>query len=298
MNGPDSMRELTCDEVREIAGAFVLGALDAQEEAAVRAHLAASGHSDAHPEIAELGAVVPALAEIVPLIEPPAGLKDRIMAAAAADLEARGGAPSLAAATTAASAAAATPAPVAGPVAPSPATPVAFPTPAERAARRSRPDAGTWLLRIAAVLVIAVLGGWNLLLQNDLSAARSYQQGVAAVLDAAAQPGSLTAVLAGEGGTGAGLAAVDSAGNVALAIRNLAPTSGASVYEAWVIASDGVPVPLGDFKVGSDGTASFRAGGLPTASGIVLALTLEPGPGATAPTLPIVSKGVASAPPS
>lgn len=155
----------------------------------------------------------------------------------------------------------------------------------------------TWLLRIAAVLVIAVLGGWNLLLQNDLSAARSYQQSVAAVLDTAAQPGSLTAVLAGEGGTGTGLAAVDSGGNVALAIRNLAPTSGAAVYEAWVIASDGVPVPLGGFQVGKNGTASFRASGLPTASGIVLALTLEPGPGATTPTLPIVSKGVATAAP-
>ena len=148
-------------------------------------------------------------------------------------------------------------------------------------------------LGIAAVLVIAVLGGWNLLLQNDLSAARSYERSVAAVLDTAAQPGSLTAILAGDGGVGAGLAAVDSSGNAALAIRNLAPTSGASVYEAWVIAGDGVPVPLGGFKVGQDGTASFHAGGLPTASGIVLALTLEPGPGATTPTLPIITKGVA-----
>jgi anti-sigma-K factor RskA len=143
------------------------------------------------------------------------------------------------------------------------------------------------------VLVIAVLGGWNLLLQNDLSAARSYERSVAAVLDVAAQPGSLTAVLAGDGGVGAGLAAVDSNGNAALAIRNLAPTSGSSVYEAWVIASDGVPVPLGGFQVGQDGTAAFHVSGLPTTSGIVLALTLEPGPGATTPTLPIITKGVA-----
>ena len=296
MNGPDSMRQLTCDEVREMAGAFVLGALDSADLAAVRAHLAAPTHADEHPEIAELGGVVPALAEVVPLVEPPAGLKDRILAAAAADLEARKGGLTLGAAATAASAAAATPAPVAGPVAPTAAAPVALPTSEERAARRAGPRAGTWLLRIAAVLAIAALGGWNLLLQNDLSAARSYQQSVAAVLAAAAQPGSLTAVLAGEGGAGAGLAAVDSAGNVAMAIRNLTPTSGTSVYEAWVIASDGVPVPLGGFQVGKDGTASFHASGLPTASGIVLALTLEPGPGATTPTAPIISKGVASAP--
>ena len=280
MSDSNAMPGLTCDEVREMAGAYVLGALDARDEAAVRAHLAAPAHAGAHPEIAELGGVVPALAEIVPMVEPPTGLGARIMIAAAADLEARRR-PGAAAAATAE---------LTMPIAPS-----AVPTAEERATRRTRASTGSWLLRIAAVLAIALLGGWNLLLQNDLSAARSYQQSVAAVLDAAARPGSLTAVLAGDGGTGAGLAAVDSAGNVALAVRNLAPTSGASVYEAWVIAGDGVPVPLGGFQVGPDGTATFRASGLPTTSGIVLALTLEPGPGATTPTQPIVSKGVATA---
>jgi anti-sigma-K factor RskA len=82
---------------------------------------------------------------------------------------------------------------------------------------------------------------------------------------------------------------------MALAMRDLAPTSGDSVYEAWVIGGNGVPVPLGSFQVGQPGTASFRASGLPTSNGIVLALTLEPGPGATAPTPPIIAKGVASA---
>lgn len=278
MSDSNAMNGLTCDEVRELVGAFVLGALDAREDAAVRAHLAV--HSEGHPEVVELGGVLPAFAEIVPVVEPPAGLKARIMAAAAADL-----------ASGDRSVAAAAPSGVPA----TPAIPMAFPTAGERAGRRARASTGTWLLRIAAVLVIALLGGWNLLLQNDLSAARSYQQSVAVVLDAAAQPGSLTAVLAGEGGAGAGLAAVDATGTVALAVRNLAPTSGAAVYEAWVIAGDGVPVPLGGFRVGNDGTASFRASGLPTASGIVLALTLESGPGATTPTLPIVSKGVATA---
>ena len=78
-------------------------------------------------------------------------------------------------------------------------------------------------------------------------------------------------------------------------MQDLAPTSGTQVYEAWVIGGDGVPVALGDFTVGSAGTATFEGTGLPTASGIVLALTLEPGPGATTPTMPIISKGVATA---
>lgn len=274
MTGPGELRNLTCDEVRETAAAFVLGALDAGEEAAIRAHLATC--TDPHAEIAELGGVLPAFAEIVPIVEPPTGLKARIMAAAAADLQARRDA---------------APASVQAPAS----VPIAFPTRGERAARRSRAPSGRALLGIAAVLAIALLGGWNLLLQSDLSAARSYEKAVAAVLDTAGQPGSLNAILSPDGGTGSGLAAVDSDGNMALAMRDLAPTSGDKVYEAWVIGGDGVPVPLGSFQVGQPGTASFRASGLPTSNGIVLALTLEPGPGATTPTPPIIAKGVASA---
>jgi len=285
MSGLDEMRDLTCDEVRELAGAYVLGALAAAEEVAVRTHLA--GHSDAHPEIAELGSVIPAFAETVPVVEPPEGLKARIMAAAAADLAARGGAAAAPAEAPAA------PAPV-----PDTATgaPVAFPSAEERAARRARTSTGGWLLRIAAVLVIAVLGGWNLLLQNDLDSARRYEQNVAAVLATASQQGSLTAILTADGGTGSGLAAVAASGDVALAMRDLAPTGGSAVYEAWVIGSDGVPRPLGGFTVDNSRTAYFVSSGLPVAEGIVLALTLEPGPGATTPTLPIISKGVAAAP--
>ena len=265
---------LTCDDVREMAGAFVLGALEPSEEGAIRAHLASC--ADAHEEIAELGGVLPALAEIVPMIEPPAALKGRIMAAAAAELAGRDGARTAVASSE----------------------PIAFPTApvrAERDARRGRPSTGTWVLRIAAVLAIAALGGWNVLLQSQLSAGQTYEQAVAQVLRSASQPGALTAILSADVGTGSGLAAVSSSGDVTLAMQDLAPTSGDQVYEAWVIGGDGTPVPLGSFKVGANGTASFTAGGLPATSGIVLALTREPGPGATTPTSPVVSKGVATA---
>ncbi len=266
---------LTCDDVRELAAPFVLGALDTAEDDAVRAHLATC--SDAHAEIAELAGVLPVLDGSVPQMEPPASLKVRLMAAAAADLPSR---------TVAASRAATT-------------APLVFPTASQREARaaaRGRPAMGSWAVRIAAVLAIALVGGWNLLLQGQLTEARTYEQNVAAVLDVAGQPGSLTAVLTAEGGDGpSGLAAVGGDGAVTLAMRALAPTSGAQVYEAWVIDGDGTPVPLGGFQVGQTGTAFFQGGGLPTDAGIVLALTLEPGPGATSPTLPIVSLGTATA---
>jgi anti-sigma-K factor RskA len=267
---------LTCDEVRELAGSFVLGALDADEEAAVREHLATC--PEAHEEIAELGGVVPVLAAGVPVVEPPAGLKARVLAAAQADLDERTrvSAPPAEAGESAAAA-----------------PPIAFPGAAERERRPRRPVA-SWALGIAAVVAIVVLGASNLLLRAQLDQSHSYQESVQAVINVSAKPGSLTAVLTADGGTGAGLAAIDSSGAVTMAMQDLAPTSGNQVYEAWVIGGDGVPVPIGSFQVGTAGTGSMTAGGVTASSGAVLAVTLEAGPGATTPTLPIISKGVAT----
>jgi anti-sigma-K factor RskA len=277
VNGRDDVKSLTCDEVREMAGAFVLDALDSAESEAVRAHLATC--DDAHEEIAELGGVLPALAETVPVVEPPEGLKARIMAAAAADLEER------TAGVATPVAAAATPGP----------EPTRLPTASERTAR-ARTSPASWILRIAAVVAIIGLVGWNLLLQNQLNATEAYQRSVAAVLDVAAQPGSLTAILKPADGTGSGLAAVGADGKVALAMRDMAPTTGSTVYTTWAIGGDGVPLALGDFTVGSDGTGTFEASTPAVAAGTVIALTREPTPGMTAPTGPVVSKGVAAAP--
>jgi anti-sigma-K factor RskA len=286
LTGP-LLPELTCDEVRDLAAAYVLGALEVYEADAIRAHLATCG--DRHIEMDEFASVLPVLTESIPVVEPPAALKGRIMAAAAADLAARGNvaAPTVAAPSRSADA-----------VAPTGVQPVPFPSATEREARAARRTGpvGTWGLRIAAVLAIALLGGWNLLLQGQLEQTRTYEANVAAVLDVAGRPGSLTAILTAEGGDGpAGLAAVGSDGVVRLAMRDLAPTQGDQVYTTWVIGADGAPVALGDFRVGATGTAYFEGRGLPTEDGIVLALTLEPQPGATAPSSTPVSLGTASA---
>jgi hypothetical protein len=170
--------------------------------------------------------------------------------------------------------------------------------PAERDRRRARGSlgSGTWALRIAAVLAIVALGGWNLLLQGQLGAARSYEQNVAAVLDIAGQDGALAAVLTpAEGSTASGLAAVSADGEVRIAMRALAATQGDQVYETWVIGSDSIPVAVGGFRVGADGAGFFEGNGIPVQPGIVLALTLEPGPGATVPTTPPVSVGTVGA---
>jgi len=261
---------MTCDEVRDLAAGFVLGALSPEDERAVREHLETC--PEPHAEIAELGGVVPYLAATVEPVEPPAGLKARILAAAAADLETR--------------------------TANAPVVP--FPEPIERAARERtrRATPTTWLLRIAAAVAIVALAGWNILLQGQLSDARSYEDGLAAVLEVASRPGSQAAILADPDGDGPrGIAAVAADGSVVLAMRDLPATSGTEVYEAWVIGGDGVPVPIGGFAVGGDGTAIFTADATTAGPGVTLALTREQAPGATAPTLPIVSAGVATAPP-
>ena len=228
MSGRDDVAELTCDEVREMAGAFVLGALEPADEAAVRAHLAdlrrrARGDRRAGRRAAGAG-------------------RERAARRAAGraqgtDHGRRGGRPRGAAAPS-------------RPRRRPPTAPTARPLPSRprSRARRSGPrgaqrtSPATWILRIAAVVAIVALVGWNLLLQNQLNASQAYEQSVAAVLDVAAQPGSLTAILTPDDGTGSGLAAVSADGAVTLAMQDLAPTTGSTVYTAWAIGGDGVPV--------------------------------------------------------
>lgn len=277
MTDPRRPAELTHDEVVDLTAAFVLGALDEDEMAAVRAHVASC--ADPHPELDELGGMVAVLLAGLRPVEPPPALKDRIMAAAAADLEAR-------------RREAAQPEGAAPPAAIEDAPVPARPTGPVLLSRQPRLS---WALGLAAVLAIALLGGWNLSLQAQLSETQAYGRQVAAVLDAAAQPGALTAVMkstAGEGATG--LAAVAPDGTMRIAMRDLAPTTGREVYEAWAILPESAPVALGGFQVGPNGVGYFETGGLPTQAGVVLALTREPGPGATAPSSDPVSLGTAT----
>jgi Anti-sigma-K factor rskA, C-terminal/Putative zinc-finger len=267
-------RGLTHDEVMDLASSFVLDALEPAEMAAVRDHLATCAES--HDEIAELGGVVPVLAASVPVVEPPASLKARVMAAAAADLEAR----QIAADSTTIEEAPAPPRPAGAVV---------------RPIQRGPSRLAAWAVGIAAVIAVVALGAWNLSLQRQLDDAQAYQQQVAAVLDAAEQPGSLTAVLRGaDPAAPSGFAAVTSDGVARIAMRDLAPVSGSEVYEAWVIAADGVPVALGELQLQAGGVGYLEAGGLPAESGIVLALTREPGPDAKAPSTAPISAGTAT----
>jgi hypothetical protein len=266
---------LTHDDVLNLAAGFVLGALEPAEDQAVREHLATC--RQAHDQFPVLGGVVPYLDETVELVEPPASLKARVMAAAAADLASDPGSrvrPQRRRQDVVASA-----------------TRVERP----RTARRS-PFA--WLAAFAAVVAIVALAGANVVLQSQLRESGDYNRAVAAALDVAARPGGQVAVLSGAGQPSPrGIAAIGGDGSFALAVRDLTPTAGKEVYEAWIVGSTGAPIPLGGFHVGSSGIGSFTGSATPS-PGATIALTREPGPGAAAPTLPIISSGVAAAPPN
>ena len=278
---------LTCAEVADLAPAFVLGALEARESDAVRRHLAQC--PEAHPEMAELHSVVPALFEVAEPVAPPAELRARILAAAAADTQRVGGSQ-----------------PVVEPAAaaPRPAAPAQRPasrpaTVEERTPHRDWTDIfrrPIWAtVSLAAMLAVAVLGYQNIRLQQENAALAAYRQGVVELISEAAAPGAQLAVLAPVEGSGPqGVAAVAADGTVALVMRDLAPTTGTEVYEAWIIAGEAAPVPIGEFTVAEDGLGTFRTDQPDTTAGVVVALSREPGPDSTTPTT-VVAFGQARA---
>lgn len=288
---------LHCADASDLAASFVLGALEPAEAASVREHLA--GCPEAHAEFAELGSVVPALFETVDVIAPPAALKDRILAAAAGDAAVGDAAAGPAAAAAAPQPPSAAPAP-----APHPELRRAIEMPPRTVPARS--TGGSSIFRrpiwaavaIAAALAVVALGAWNVQLRDQIDGLTVYRNGVAAVLGQASQPGAQLAVLSSPDAPGpSGLAVVTNGGaGVSLVMRDLVPTSGTEVYEAWLIAGENAPVPIGHFTVNATGIATFATtatapGDLPS---LTVALTREPGPGATTPTLPIIAAGATS----
>jgi hypothetical protein len=283
---------LHCAEVEDLAASFVLGALEPGEADAVRAHLA--GCPEPHPEMAELGSVVPALFEAVEPMEPDPSLKGFIMAAAAADTQ-RAAEPKRAAEPQRA------------------VEPQRERMPAAGAQRERLPAIDTqrnagggvfanlfrrpaWAgVAMAAVIAAVAVGGWGLQVQRENEALVAYRNGVAAVLQQAANPTTQVAVLAGPNGASGptGIAAVAADGSVRIVMQNLAPTAPEQFYEAWLISGTDAPVPIGGFVVPANGVGTFAVLHDRMGTGVTVALTLESGGDPVTPTLPIIASGAA-----
>lgn len=272
---------LTHAQVDELVGLYVLDALEADEMEAVREHLATCG--EPHAAIAELGGVVPALFETIEPIDAPADLRGRVLAAVT-DVEQL---PAIQA-TSAPVVMRAEPG-VSRPTsarAGEPDAPIAIAAVRERRAGRS-----PWqtALAAAAVLLIAVLGGWNLLLQDRAGTAENRVAILRDAIAASTDPTSQVALLRGSGSAAgaSGLAVFPSGRPGTIVVEGLPPAAGGRTYQAWFLAN-GTPVSAGLMAVGSDGLAVLS--GLSPVSGTdTIALTDEVAGGVPQPTgTPIV----------
>jgi anti-sigma-K factor RskA len=313
------LRRINCAEATDRAAFFVLGALDAGEAIEVRDHLETCPNE--HPEFKEFGGVVPYLADALEPLEPSPELRRRVIDAVEGDVRVRrrdenaaerlvasfgAGTQARPATSGAPPAPAAAPAPIpvewpeAEPTAetaprPSPVAPMPEAEPAieprtvpER--RRSRLPA--LALGLAAVVVIGVLAGWNLMLLSSATDARHRAEVLRDAMIASQDPGARVAQLSGTGSaSGAGgFVAVPADGDGYLVVHGLEPPPADQTYQAWFISGD-QPRSAGLLRVGDDGLAiveGLRPGGSVDAIGI----TLEKAGGSPSPTLPVLVQGV------
>jgi anti-sigma-K factor RskA len=144
--------------------------------------------------------------------------------------------------------------------------------------RRRLPPALATITAIAAAVAIG-LGFYALSLNNDLDASRAAlvaQQNTAAVL---ADPAATTVALQ----SGSGRLVVGSDGDAVLVLNDLPAAPAGKTYQAWVVEGQ-TPVSAGTFASTAGQAIVPITQTVP--DGAVVAVTVEPAGGATAPTLP------------
>src|SRR5688500_1121152 len=170
-------------EAIELAGLYVLDALDPAERAQVDAHLASC--AEAHDEFAEVGAVAPALATLADPVGAPAALKTKVLADDRAGAGVR-----------------------------------VWQSAAATVTRRVRRSWLGWAATAAAVLLIAVTAGWAYVAQSDAALEAQRAQTIARAVAVMAAPGSSVAIFEGTataaGASGFAAFGADGAGYIVL----------------------------------------------------------------------------------
>ena len=257
--------------------------------ASVRRHLETCGLS--HPELRELGGVLPYLAGSLEPVEPPRHLKSAVLAAIQADIDARH-AVAQAPAGVAVAAVAQTRDVAVEAAAPAEESPAGERRVISLATVRTRRARGTltWLTRAAAALVIVGLTGYVFAVQSDLDKAKQVQDHTNKILNAVQVFGSRSTLLTPEQGQkGGGEAVMLPSGHIYLYLQGLAPTSGDEVYEVW-LSADGAPiVRSGWFTVDSEGTGYLEMDSVPPSASLWLEVCREPNRNATAPGSAVVT---------
>jgi hypothetical protein len=147
----------------------------------------------------------------------------------------------------------------------------------------------------AAVLLIAVLGAWNVVLQSRAGEVEQRAQVIAQAIAASTLPDAEVAVLRGTGPAqgASGFAAFPADGEGYIVLVDLPPAPAGQTYQAWYMV-DGQPSSAGLMAVGSDGYAVL-SGVDPREGTQQIALTIEPAGGVDAPSAAPVVAGDISA---
>ena len=211
------MSEMTHSQAEELAGAFALGALDRDEDAAVRAHLADC--REAHPELeAALGAGI-VMAESLEPVAPSASVRDRLMATIER-------------------------------------TPQAKSHSGVESARDSRRGWLDWLsprvarpLAVAAVAAVIAVGAWNIGLQSQLSQRDAALRAIASAISGG------QAAFRVEGQAGHGYVVETPGEGAALVVTDLADLPPDRIYELWLLNPAGSPVAVGTLTSTEDAVA-------------------------------------------
>ena len=266
-NGPEH------DRLHESAGLYVLGALEPNERAEFERHLQSCDECTA--EVRSLGGVAAALPNGVPLVDPPASLRSRVMA-------------------------------VTGRSTTAPTNVVALP--ARPARTRSWMSTAGWLSAAALLLVSLGLGGYSMSLQREISGLRTEvgdlnarlnqsEQRVTVATRLVALADARMAVL-----TAPDLRQVDLQGQQPVAPRasgrafysrsrglvftasDLPPLRAGRTYQLWVVTAQ-QPVSAGLLELDTAGRVTQAFNTPPDlAAPVAIAVTEEPAGGVTAPT--------------
>jgi anti-sigma-K factor RskA len=274
------------ERLHDLAGAYVLGALDAADRATFEQHLA---ECDAcRSEVRSLQPVVDGLAQVAPLVDPPAALRERVLAAAAGQGQAWP-APGASGSRTAAA-----------------------------VSRPGAPAAGFnwgWLAAAASVLLTVGMAMYvwqlrdrlaqvELRLDEATARAAASETQVAALQRAAVDvrtaalvigaPDLLRVDLAGQGGSAAKARAFWSrAHGLVFTAVDLPTLPPGKVYQLWVVGAQ-APVSAGIFEPDAAGRATtIVEAGRAFPDPAAFAVTLEPAGGVPQPTGDKVLVGLA-----
>jgi hypothetical protein len=250
----------THEELEVLVSAHALDALEPAEAEAVQAHLA--GCASCRAAFDDALETAAALAMGVPGADPPADLRDRILAAAR---------------VTPQEDAVADPAP-----APAGAAPTAAVPPTEAVASVARPRRSfrqifTPSRNFAAAFAVAA-ALFGVLFNSERNRAddlASQQASAALVSEALSAPGTRVVTLSGAGGQGGG-AIVVAADRKPLVVADLLPAPPGKVWEIWTIPPDGKPVSAGLMHGGPESVLQLPG---PLEPATTVAITAEPDDG-------------------